>query len=270
MKAFNHFNILTRTSNRPSGFRRCYNSIKNQNYPNVTHYVSSDNERDLDYLSKYEDIIVHPVIKKQSLNSQNEEELIFSPYNLYCNELLELIDDGWVLFLDDDDFLIYNGVLNFLNSQVSNADKSQMFIFQMRYPNGNVKPESIFFKNENIKKDHIGSPCFLVHSSVAKKVKWDQWKAADFRYIKGLENMVSDIKWIERPLIEIGNYGDWGSKNDYGQTDRFLHKFGRSKYLWELIPKKHQKILNVKIFYFKNLRERIPNLWKRIKRQFFN
>ena len=51
-------NILTRTSNRPNGFKRCYNSIKNQTYKKINHIVSCDNEKDLNYLNNYDDIEV--------------------------------------------------------------------------------------------------------------------------------------------------------------------------------------------------------------------
>lgn len=263
MKRQNQFYILTRTSNRPEGFKRCFNSIKSQNYSKVKHIVSCDSKRDKSYLSEY-DLSIITVEKKQKTSKEDKDNLTFAPYNLYCNELLQQVDEGWILFLDDDDFLIHNGVLTFLNRKLDSVNEETILVFQMRYPNGNVKPEAFFFDNKLIKKDHIGSPCVLVHSKIAKTIKWDEWKAADFRYIKKLEAAVSKIIWIEQPLIQIGNYGDWGGRNDVSTINPFLQRIKRNPFLWHIIPKKHIKIFGLKIFYFGELKERIPRLLKRI------
>ena len=50
-------NILTRTSNRPIGFKNCELSIKNQTYKNIKHIVSYDNDNDLTYLKETENKI---------------------------------------------------------------------------------------------------------------------------------------------------------------------------------------------------------------------
>ncbi len=36
---------------------------------------------------------------------KKEEEHLLAPYNLYCNQLLNEVDEGWIMFLDDDDSL---------------------------------------------------------------------------------------------------------------------------------------------------------------------
>ena len=47
-------NILTRTSKRPIGFDNCYKSIINQTYKSIKHIVSYEDNKDLQYLNKYD------------------------------------------------------------------------------------------------------------------------------------------------------------------------------------------------------------------------
>ena len=40
-------------------------------------------------------------------------------YNLYCNDLLEEINEGYIMFLDDDDMFSYNESLKLINNNLS-------------------------------------------------------------------------------------------------------------------------------------------------------
>ena len=42
--------IVTRTNNRPNGFKRLVNSIKKQSYPNIRHFVILDDNDSIDYV----------------------------------------------------------------------------------------------------------------------------------------------------------------------------------------------------------------------------
>ena len=48
------FNILTRTSGRPNGFRKCHESIQGQTFRHFSHIVSYDTHDDLTYLEEYD------------------------------------------------------------------------------------------------------------------------------------------------------------------------------------------------------------------------
>lgn len=209
-------NILTRTSGRPKAFKMCRESIEKQSYSHFKQYVSYDNLKDLEYI-KYYDVEKIKVSKKteqevnQYFNPGNRE---FSPYNLYCNDLLSHVKKGWILFLDDDDMLAHEKVLENIVTWIKKEDKKTLFIWQMQYPDGKLLPPDELMKKEEIKIYNIGSPCFLFHHKYAHRVNWDPWKCADFRFLKNLSNIIPNKKWIRQPLVKLNNSGDLGQRND--------------------------------------------------------
>ena len=113
-------NVLTRTSNRPLGFQKCHRSIQEQTYKNIRHIVSYDDCADLWYLKDLEISLVD-VSKIKNTDTPKVsviENRVYAPYNLYCNALLEVVDDGWILFLDDDDNLYQSKVIEELVARI--------------------------------------------------------------------------------------------------------------------------------------------------------
>ncbi|PKP25192.1 MAG: hypothetical protein CVU03_09285 [Bacteroidetes bacterium HGW-Bacteroidetes-2] len=243
------FNILTRSSKRPIGFNKCHDSIKLQSYKKFKHYVSIDNQIDLEYLQGKDVIIVK--IKKQcdSNVKYNENGNRYAPYNLYCNELLEQVQDGWILFLDDDDNLLHNKVLKELVKYIKKYDEDTLFIWQMRYPNGKVVPSNELIKKRIIKINNIGSPCFMFHFKYKDMAKWDSFKGSDFRFINQLTKNISKQVFINKVFIQINNFGDLGNKNDiiYPNLNKLPFAFNKNL-LWYFIPKYHFKIFNIYFF----------------------
>ena len=91
------FYILTRTSERPTFFKKCMESVRSQTYKNIIWIVHSDNPDD-----KYVegDIVLHSKKVKR-------ENMRHAPFNLYFNKMMDSISEknGWFIFLDDDDKL---------------------------------------------------------------------------------------------------------------------------------------------------------------------
>lgn len=256
-------NILTRTSNRPNGFRNCYHSIVNQSYKNVRHIVSYDSDNDLSYLNLYnvDKIRVYREIVELE---NNTNEFRFAPYNLYCNELLNEVEDGWILFLDDDINLLHSKVLEELAAEISKADENTMFIWQLRYPNGKVLPLKSHFQAQEIEKNKIDTSCFLFHSKFKNNAKWDSWKASDFRFIKKLSELIPKKKWIKKVYIQNNNYEDLGNRNDLKNlisNKRIFHK----NLFWFFLPKYHFKIWDIYIFQSRTYDNFFIKIIKRIK-----
>ena len=250
-------NILTRTSNRPVGFNNCRQSILKQTYKNIKHLVSYENASDLAYLD-YKGISKVKVEKYEGDVLINPDGHLHAPYNLYCNEMLDNVDNGWVLFLDDDDHLLHNKVIEELVSEINKADDDTLFIWQMRYPNGKLLPTSEHFKYKHVEFEHIGSPCFIFHSKYTDIAQWDEWKASDYRVIKGLYDKIPNKKWIEKVHVQINNYGDFGKRNDI--VEDVTHKFIFNKtWFWFFIPKYHTRINSIYIFQIETYRQ----FWKR-------
>ncbi len=208
--------ILTRTSNRPLGFEKCRKSIENQTYKNIRHIVSYDNDKDLDYLSKYKKIEylkVSPIVVEPKDNTKNGH-FKFAPYNLYCNTLLEMVKKSWIIFLDDDDMLLHNEVIAEIVNEINSCKKNTLLIWRMRYPDGKLLPPEDQMDRKVIKMSKIGAPCVAFHSDYKKYAYWDCWKGSDFRIIISLFKKLKHKRWIYKPYIQINNFGDFGNKND--------------------------------------------------------
>ncbi len=208
-------NILTRTSGRPVGFEKCRKSIINQTYKNIRHIVCYDDKQDLDYLDQYE-------IEKFRVKRKKKDNLFgirnnkpgFKPYNLYCNKLLNKVKNGWILFLDDDDMLIHEGVLEELVNTIKNLTNDTLILWQTRYPDGRLLPEKELFQKHEIKYENIDTACFGFHSDFRKCAKWDAYRGADYRFLKNLESLIPEQKWIFTAFTQKNNFGDHGRRND--------------------------------------------------------
>lgn len=208
-------NIITRTSNRPSYFTLNRLSVKNQGYANVVHWVISDNPSDT-YVNNYEGIKIINIDQKW-LDNEVSKDIASpgtgpkSPYNLYFNKVMPLIESGWVIILDDDDTLLPNALPSLSKFLLSEKD---MLLYQMRYTNGTVLPPPHMYHKRPM-LGTIGSPCVCVHSSIAKQIKWDGWKCGDYRYIMKAWQMSGNKKWIKKTFINIGSAnGNLGKRND--------------------------------------------------------
>lgn len=220
LKKFKHkeqplINILTRTSGRPVGFKKCRESIDNQTYKKVRHIVSYDELADLAYLDQYNEI---DKIKVQRLDKPLKDESPpvpseFKPYNLYCNDLLNMVSEGWVMFLDDDDMLANEKVLENIVTNLQNGN-NKILIWQTKFPNGALLPPEREFQQKKIFFERIDTACFMFHSKYKEVSKWDGWYAADYRFLEGLTRHIPKQKWISQVFTLKNNLGDKGRRND--------------------------------------------------------
>jgi glycosyltransferase involved in cell wall biosynthesis len=204
-------NIITRTSNRPNGFDRNYCSIKNQTYKNINHIVIYDNHSDFEkYLFKYDNITTKWVDRdKLKTNYMGPHFLgkFFWPsyHNLYFNPILKTIDEGWIIFLDDDDYLFDKDSVQKIVNHLQ--DEDTLYIWKM-LSNGNIIiPKEIAFKMKKIELGNIGNNCFTFHSKWSKETQWDAFKCADFRFVKTLSEKIPKQEWIDEILMVVPSSG---------------------------------------------------------------
>ncbi|WNH09630.1 hypothetical protein [Thalassobellus suaedae] len=141
----------------------------------------------------------------------------YSPHNLYCNELLNEVNEvneGWIMFLDDDDMLAHKNVLIEIAHQIKKLNEDTLLIWQMRFPDGRTLPSLGLLRKKQIKLHHIGSPCFMFHSKYKTHVTWDSWKCADYRFVKQLSEEIPHMKCIGKTYVLLNNMGDSGNRND--------------------------------------------------------
>jgi len=191
------FNILIRTSDRPRFFEQCVRSVEAQTFKNWRIIVGADNGETEKYVSEYpyEYIPVYP-----------KEVQCF--WNLYLNELLDCVHEGWVIYLDDDVTMIPEA-LETISQYADGVNK--VVIWKYQFQSGRVIPEQPFWKKRPVRK-HFDTGCFTHHSK--QKVIWDGARASDFRVLCQLYDRGLRFVWVDKVLFIAGNNGDIGKKND--------------------------------------------------------
>lgn len=197
-------NILIRTSNRPTAFARCLESIRNQTYQNIRIVVGYDNHEALKYIEKQSFIYSFFIEPDKSLPYY---------YDRYCNELKQLVQFGWFFFLDDDDVLTSPTVLQDLSEHLTGPHEAIICQFLR---NGVAKPADNYIRKGVIREGKIGLPCLVLHSKHKALSGLDGQKAGDYRYIKEVTDQVP-TKFITLPLVSAGPRG-------HGQMETILQK----------------------------------------------
>lgn len=204
--------VITRTSNRPNYFNRCYNSVKSTSGV-TSHHVLYDSPTDISYLSDKN--VIHHYIDKNKFLSYNEaapasaRPPMLSLHNLYFNEVYDKITEPWVYHLDDDNYLVpnsFNKIMPYLTSDVD------MLICNINHFTGTL-PRSNDFNHKTIRVGGIDTGCFFVRRDLISKVKWDGWKCGDFRVIEKCSKLSKKTVWVNIPVMNMDKQ-NLGNRND--------------------------------------------------------
>jgi len=182
-------NILIRTSQRPLLFNRLIQSIRQQTYKNIRVIVSYDTA--CNYIPDWCDSI--------AVGKGREGYY----WNLYCNNLKEMVTDGWFIFIDDDDFLWNKTALNDIAGHLTNPDRGIICQFLRGQTR---KPGIVQIKNKIIKRGLIGMPCILLHHSKKNIAYFDGLPAADFRFITDVSKVLP-LEWVEKVIVKTDRIG---------------------------------------------------------------
>ena len=149
----NEIYIITRTSERPIFFYFNQQSIEKQTYSLWHHVVSYDTANTLEYLKKYQNVLIYPVERQFRRNTAH------FPYNLYCNTLQEKITDdenNYIMYLDDDDMFTRDDALEIISKKLT---PDTLVIWKAQFPNKVVPSERNFGKR--IAHGDTPSICFI-------------------------------------------------------------------------------------------------------------
>jgi glycosyltransferase involved in cell wall biosynthesis len=178
--------IIIRTSNRPELFTRALQSVRQQTFP-VEILVAYDNPGALEYVPG--DVRSYPV-------SADKTAPFF--YDLYCNTLLQIIGDGWILFLDDDDWLSTPRVIEQMVQHLDDPDRPIICQFlRHNMPKPNAKEMAVGC----IKEGKIGLPCLFLHAKHKNLARLDGQKSGDYRFILAISEALK-CKFIEQVVVE--------------------------------------------------------------------
>lgn len=186
----NLINILLRTHNRPQGFKRMLESIRNQTYKNYKLIISVDNDKTEDYVKNHGILDYLRLIPDRNMPY---------PADFYFNALISEAKEGFVWCVDDDDFLPHEKVLEVISK---NIESDMISIFKMQ---GNtILPGPDVF-GKLIQVCQIGTPCFVVPVEFAGRAKWKGESGSDYLYIKELTDLIglNKVKWVNEVIYKI-------------------------------------------------------------------
>jgi glycosyltransferase involved in cell wall biosynthesis len=208
-------NIVTRTSNRPKGFKKNIENIKNQTYDKINHIIITDDDNSEKYIKdngveNFIRVDREKIIKND--NSINPNTGRYSPHNLYFNEILDYLVEGWVIYLDDDDRFTTNNVVENIANVISQNDDDTLIYWRMVYSNGRFLPLDMS-KNKKPILGGIGGSCFTFNVKYKSHAIWDGWKCSDFRVINKLHNIIPKKVWVPKNFIYVPSAG-LGNRKD--------------------------------------------------------
>ena len=216
----NKLNILIRTHLREEKFVKSINSILFQNYTNYHIYISYDDGECLTYLDKY---VNHPKITIIHVKKTSNNECFFDLYN---NELMKLVNDGYILFLDDDKYFIHSNSFQIINNFLG---ENTLLIWKLLQADKFIYPSDI----KDIKYGEIDTCIFCFNSLHKNKSFWGDNYGSDFYFFNNLQNtnelklLLIDFAFVSvYDLSYINNFGEYLLKEDISM---YQNKFIDSK-----------------------------------------
>lgn len=185
-------NILVRCHDREMGLKRLYHGLAGQTHKNWRVIASHDTDATWRYLCSYpfEKVRVRPdAVGSKPPGAEYGRAL---PSNLYLNALMERVNDGYIMFMDDDDAFADPGALARIASQVG---QDRLLLWRTNMGNGRKVPS-----NENwgkIVAGDISGITFAFHHSHKHLAQWEPWRRGDYRVIKRLSEGLK-TRWTDQ------------------------------------------------------------------------
>jgi hypothetical protein len=130
-----------------------------------------------------------------------------SPYNVFLKIAEKEVKPGWVFYLDDDDYIADNTIIQKIVDQINKFDTNTIHIFKCEFGVNKIKPSDKYW--EYMKAGHpfvlheIGSSNYVFHSKYLDYTVWDEWAGADYRTAKNLERVTMNKNFVDL-LIKKG------------------------------------------------------------------
>jgi glycosyltransferase involved in cell wall biosynthesis len=188
--------ILIRTHERPQAFARCIESVISQTYKDVTLLVTTDTIRSYYYATD--------ILKESSLTFEVIGQTPISTskffYNLHCNTLINHVTgDGWLFFLDDDDFLASNNAIEDISKEFVH---NQAIICQM-LRNDRPKPSAKMMDERDVRSGYIGMPCIVLPTRL-KNANFTDQENADYQWIS---QYIANARFVKKVLVNSKERG---------------------------------------------------------------
>jgi len=186
----NKLNILIRTSKRPDLFKQCIESILSQKYTNYHIYICYDHMECYEYVKKY----LNGNITSFFVETESLEKYKF---NLYNNQLMDKVEDGFILFMDDDNIYTHDLCFKIINENIESYDT--ILIWKFMRPDKLVYPKHI----NNIKLGEIDTTMICFHSKYKNLSRWNDCQCGDFFFYSDLFSKFKSLNLFTKKLNYI-------------------------------------------------------------------
>ena len=127
------------------------------------------------------------------------------PHNLYFNEMIKHVKEGWILYLDDDDKLSSDTIIEELVEQIEPTD--DLLLWKTKFPSHLVRGSILPPKEGPPKPCQIDGHCHGVNFRCKDKIEWVGWDLSDFYVINKLYNEIQNKRWLDLILVEKSQMG---------------------------------------------------------------
>lgn len=207
-----HFNILTRSANRPKFFEALCKSIDDQDYKNWSHHVITDDPGSSAYINSQgrTPSITPRLEKREDINHH-------FPYNLYINELYRSVNEGYVLIIDDDDRFLTPQALSFLASVIQKVGTLPTLFWRVKFPDGLIPRET---NNFIFRPTNVTTCGFCFHTKFIDAAEWDEFKESDFRVAHKIKLASDTVLYLKSSVLtgmqRTSGTGGKGLRDDVG------------------------------------------------------
>lgn len=141
------------------------------------------------------------------------------PYNTFVKIAEQHVKPGWVVYLDDDDYLERETALEELVEEINKHDEDTFHLTQVLNAEGKneISLHSHFNHILNQMKGGMPLMCFFIggasqvfHTKYIEYTVWDEWTAGDWRTAKCLEAVIPKKNWVDNYFIRLGGASPGG------------------------------------------------------------
>lgn len=215
--------ILTRTSNRPKAFNKCVASIINSDIDfDLRHIIATDDPESLRYIDTHPDdysfFTTMLLITQYIKDPITDRNMVCRPaaYNLMFNDMHDTIEEGWVMYLDDDDYISDPTALSTLyESLQENGLTLFNGIFKVNKTLPTEKAVNALKSRKDAPIGGIWGRCFAMDIALLKKhnIEWDGYKYSDNRVVNKVAKVAESIDYLPITVTDTNGAGN-GQKKD--------------------------------------------------------
>ena len=187
----NTINIVVRTHLRKAFFNKAIQSITEQSYMNYIIHVIYDHNDSLNYIQKWSNELGNKLQIHKMVRSSDSPAF----FDLYCEEVKNNIHTGWIMFLDDDNYLFHKDCLKIINNYIYMDTK--IILWSFLRPDKLLKPRIY-----NIVFGDIDNCSYIFHNSIKNDSSFGDYYGSDYSFIKGIIDKHKDyVQCIDYTMV---------------------------------------------------------------------